>query len=65
MDSPRPRLIGVPEVAESLGVSKYTVYRLLKARTLEGLRIGSKWLVTETALERFVAAKQAEWREAA
>jgi excisionase family DNA binding protein len=48
------RLFSIPEVAERLGVSKYTVNEWLKVGRIKGTRIGRFWRVRERDLEAFI-----------
>ena len=49
------KLLTVPEVAEALRVSVRTVYNLLEAGALRGVRVGRAWRVPESALEELIA----------
>ena len=48
-------MLTVAEVAGILRVSVRTVYNLLEAGTLRGVRVGRAWRVPESALEEFIA----------
>ena len=48
-------LLPVPEVSRRLGgVSKWSVYAWLSSGRLQGVKIGSRVMVRESELERFV-----------
>ena len=49
------KLLTVAEVAGILRVSVRTVYNLLEAGALRGVRVGRAWRVLESALEDFIA----------
>lgn len=53
-ESALPRLIGVTEAADRLGLAKRTVYVLIASGRLECCRIGKRILIQATDLERFV-----------
>jgi len=44
-------------VAEKLGLDRNTVYGLLHAGTIPAIRLGRKWLVSESRLEQWLAAE--------
>jgi excisionase family DNA binding protein len=48
------RLFSVEEVAERLGMSKWTITDWLKAGRLKGSKIGKFWRVKESDLEAFI-----------
>ncbi|OPZ46013.1 MAG: Helix-turn-helix domain protein [Firmicutes bacterium ADurb.BinA052] len=48
-------MLTVAEVAGILRVSVRTVYNLLEAGALRGVRVGRAWRVLESALEDFIA----------
>lgn len=51
------RVLTVPEVAEELRLSTYTVKRLLNEGRLKGVRTGAysgKWRVSQAALDAFL-----------
>ena len=55
------RLLTVPEVAERLRVSRWTVLNWLRDGKLRGRRLGGTrlgWRVLETDLERFIAGDE-------
>jgi excisionase family DNA binding protein len=50
-----PRLLyRLAEVQSLLGVSRPTIFRLLRAGRLEGKKIGSRTVVTAKSIERFI-----------
>lgn len=42
----------VTEAAKIIGISRFTVYKKLKRKTLEGMQIGYTWYVKREAAER-------------
>lgn len=53
-------LLGIPEAARSLSVSRSTAYELIKNGDLEVTHIGRRALVTMSSLERYVARLSSE-----
>lgn len=53
---PRPRLryLTVAEVAETMRVSRMTVYRLAQSGALPAVRVGRSYRVPEDALEAYL-----------
>ena len=49
------RLFSVEEVAERLGMSRYTISDWIKTGRLTGVKIGKYWRVKERDLEAFIA----------
>lgn len=50
--------LGIKDVARSLGVSKATILRWIRAGRVEGFfRIGHKWLIRKAALESLINQK--------
>ncbi len=50
--------LGIKDVAQSLGVSKATVLRWIRAGKVDGFfRIGSKWLIRKAAFESLIDQK--------
>lgn len=45
----------VGEVAERMRVSRMSIYRLIHAGTLQSLRVGGSFRVTQAALDDFMA----------
>jgi excisionase family DNA binding protein len=52
---PSTRLLGVPEVAERLSVSKQSVYRLIYAGDLFSVKSGSRRLIPDVAVDAYIA----------
>lgn len=50
------KMLTVAEVAEILRVSERTVYNLLEAEDLRGVRVGRSWRMQKEALEEFIKA---------
>ena len=51
-------IIGVKGASQSLGVSRATLLRWIKAKKIEGFfRIGSKWLIRKTDFDDFINKK--------
>lgn len=50
---PTPYLT-IAEVAESLRVSKMTVYRLVRAHALAAMRFGKSYRISEKAVEEYL-----------
>ena len=55
-DRPRQRYLTVAEVAESMRVSKMTVYRLTRSGELPAVRVGRSYRVPQEALEAYLAS---------
>lgn len=53
-DNPAPKLLSIDQSATMLGVSTWTVRRLLKAGALPTVRIGSRTLVKASDLNSFI-----------
>jgi excisionase family DNA binding protein len=51
LQAPTKVRISIPEIARRLGVCRDTVYGMLDAGQLPGIRIGRRWLVTRPAYE--------------
>ncbi|MCW5550981.1 MAG: SPFH domain-containing protein [Verrucomicrobiae bacterium] len=51
-----PELLGVADVAQSLGVSEADVLTTLESGELKGKKIGSTWRVTRAALDEFLTS---------
>jgi excisionase family DNA binding protein len=50
--------LGVKAVSKSLGVSRATVLRWIRANKIEGFfRIGSKWLIRKIDFDNFINSK--------
>ncbi len=59
----RPRYLTVAEVAETMRVSKMTVYRLARSGDLPAVRVGRSYRVPQDALEAFLASSPAAHHE--
>lgn len=46
--------IGIADVSARLGVSKDTIYKLIRNKELKGIRIGNVFKVKESELVRFL-----------
>lgn len=55
-----PRFLTVAEVAETMRVSKMTVYRLIHAGELPAIRFGRSFRVPESAVQVASATNRAE-----
>jgi len=55
----RLRYLTVAEVAETMRVSKMTVYRLARAGDLPAVRVGRSYRVPQDALDAFLASSPA------
>lgn len=42
------------QAAEYLGISKPTMYKLLKKRKIPARRLGKQWRISKAALEKFL-----------
>ncbi len=51
-----PTLLGVPAVADELGIAKRTVYMLVAKGELDHVRVGRRVLIPSNELRRFVDA---------
>jgi excisionase family DNA binding protein len=54
MSRPLDPLNSAPAVADYLGVSLPTVYRLLRKRELQGVKVGGQWRIADEAVRRFL-----------
>lgn len=57
------KLLTVPEVADRIRVSEYTVREWLRAGRMKGLKPGGDrtgWRIRESEVERFLKASEAE-----
>lgn len=52
------KYIGIAEVANRLGVSKDTIYKLIRTKELKGIRIGNVFKVKESDLAVFISAHE-------
>lgn len=55
-----PFLLSQDEVAHRLAISRTTVWRLLRAKQLQAVRIGSRTFVTRVSVEDFVRRHAAD-----
>jgi excisionase family DNA binding protein len=49
-----PARITISEIAVTLSIGKYAVYRALEARTIPGVRFGNRWMVSRMAFHRWL-----------
>ncbi|WP_182112127.1 MULTISPECIES: helix-turn-helix domain-containing protein [unclassified Actinotalea] len=59
-ERPRLRYFTVAEVAETMRLSKMTVYRLVHSGELPAVRVGRSYRVPQDALEAYLAASSVE-----
>mgnify|MGYP001226978422 CR=1 FL=1 len=64
-ERPRVRYLTVAEVAETMRVSKMTVYRLAKSGDLPAVRVGRSYRVPQDALEAYLGRSAADGGERA
>ncbi|MBO1753422.1 helix-turn-helix domain-containing protein [Actinotalea sp. BY-33] len=57
---PRMRYLTVAEVADTMRVSRMTVYRLVHGGELPAVRVGRSFRVPQDALEAYLAASSVE-----
>ena len=50
-----PRLLTIDETCEQLRVSRYLVYRLIRRRELETIKVGRRRLVPVSAIDALLA----------
>lgn len=50
-------IMNLNEVAEFLGLSKSTIYNLLKRKEIPATKIASTWMFNKSVLEKWVAEK--------
>lgn len=53
----QPLLVSQEEVAHRLGVSRTTVWRLVKSGELDPVRIGSRTLISNSSIDRYLSSK--------
>lgn len=58
--TPLVPLLTVPDVAEILGVSRYTVYRLASTGSLRSVNVGAQIRFEEEAVRAYVARQTTE-----
>jgi len=49
----RASSMAVPEIAQQMGVGRLTVYALLEAGTIPGIRFGRRWIISRNAFEEW------------
>jgi excisionase family DNA binding protein len=54
------RYMTVPEVAETLGVSRHTVYRWIRQKHLSAYRLGHEMRISESALKEFLEERRTD-----
>ena len=54
MSEPLAPLNSAPAVADYLGVSLPTLYRLLRTKKLQGVKVGGQWRIADEAVRRFL-----------
>jgi excisionase family DNA binding protein len=54
IDTLATQMRSVPEVAERFNVSVWTVFQLIKRHELASLKIGSRRLIPETAVDDYI-----------
>ena len=52
------KVLTVPEVAEYLHVSRVTIYRMLKQKSLPAFHVASQWRVRVDDLERWMRRRE-------
>lgn len=57
---PRDRLLTVAEVADHMRVSSMTVYRLIKAGSLQAVRVGKNYRIRTSDLERYLESSSVD-----
>ena len=55
-----PNLLGVPEVAQILGIEPNTVYIWLRNRKLPGIKVGKSWRVLKEDIITYLEAHKTE-----
>lgn len=58
-----PETLTPDDVAQVLGVHRYTVYKLLRDGRLRGFRVSNRWRVQRKELERFMETTQFNYEE--
>jgi len=51
------KIYTVEEVCELLKIGKTLCYRYLKANTLNGKKLGKKWIIPESSLSEYLSRK--------
>jgi excisionase family DNA binding protein len=57
---PLTTMLSMREAGEQLGISKWTLYRLIRENKLTTVKIGRRRLVSLKAIERFIRELEAE-----
>ena len=55
VNSPKDQVLVASDVAEILEIHVYTVYKMLDKGTLRGFKVGNRWRVLKSELDRFMA----------
>lgn len=50
----KPDLISQEQASYTLGISRTTLWRLIKAREIEGVAIGSRTLIARASIEAYI-----------
>lgn len=58
-----PRYVKVPEIAARLGVSRMTVYRMVRRGQLPALRFGKNFRIEAAAVDEYIAMAE-QWAQA-
>jgi excisionase family DNA binding protein len=56
-------LLSVPEACKQLGISKWTLNRLIRERIIDSVRIGSRRLIPASAIVKYVEERLKEESE--
>lgn len=51
------RWLSVKEIAEHLGLSKETIYRMLKAETIPAYKVGRQWKFKASEVDNYLKLK--------
>lgn len=52
--------ITLPQVAKYLGVSKETIYRMTKAKTIPCVKLGKLWLFNKSTIDAWLLSKMSK-----
>lgn len=58
--STRKRLLNINDVADTLQVSRPTVYQLIHQEGFPAFRLGNRWRVSADGLDRWIAEQSGE-----
>ena len=47
-------IMTIPEVADYMGISTKTAFRLAKAKMIPGKKVGGRWFISRAALKKFL-----------